>query len=153
MYIFAVVFTILFKELDVNNDLDETSGYFSRLDRTFFSLVQFMTMDWAQSCHEIREYITWAPLLYMTYLAISSFIVLNLIIAVLCAVPDTWNEKKEEEEEEQEENTQRMKRLDKMSKEIDILKHEMTKTNALLEKAVEEIAAQKVHKRRGLFKI
>lgn len=42
-YIFAVMFTTLFKDMELGLD------YFTRLDKTVFSLFQFMTMDWQEA--------------------------------------------------------------------------------------------------------
>lgn len=77
-YIFAVMFTTLFKEFDLDID------YFSRLDKTVFSLFQFMTMDWQEAARECQKVIPWAPLLFVLFEIVSGFIVFNLIVAVLC---------------------------------------------------------------------
>ena len=77
-YIFAVMFTTLFKDLDLEID------YFSRLDKTLFSLFQFMTMDWQEAARDCAQFIPWAPLLFVLFEIVSGFIVFNLIVAVLC---------------------------------------------------------------------
>jgi len=135
IYIFAVIFTMLFKELD---NLDETSNYFSRLDFTFFSLIQFMTMDWVGSCMEVEQEYSWAPVLYVVYLSISGFIVLNLIVAVMCDALSMWGEK-EEEEEEQRENRQRMEQIQKLKLEVDRLKQQALETDLVMDGMMREI--------------
>jgi len=74
-YIFAVMFTTLFKELE--------GGYFDRLDATLFTLFQFMTLDFADIVRPVMEVYYWSWILFMIFLAISGFIVFNLIIAVV----------------------------------------------------------------------
>jgi Ion transport protein len=79
-YIFGVMFTQLFK------DLDNTSyNYFGSLGWTFFTLFQMMTLDdWASVCREVIEVYKWAWLPFIMFVIISGFIVVNLIIAVIC---------------------------------------------------------------------
>lgn len=77
-YIFAVMFTTLFKDLELGED------YFSRLDKTLFSLFQFMTMDWQEAARDVQKHMPWAPILFVVFEIVSGFIVFNLIVAVLC---------------------------------------------------------------------
>jgi hypothetical protein len=78
-YIFAVMFTQLFKELDLEEP------YFVRIDNTFFTLFQIMTLDnWAEIVRQVMEYYTWAWFPFITFVIISGFVVVNLIIAVIC---------------------------------------------------------------------
>ena len=82
-YIFAVMFTQLFKDLHKNGVTDE--DYFSRLDWTLFTLFQIMTLDaWADIARQVIEEIKWAWLPFLIFVTISGFIVVNLIIAVIC---------------------------------------------------------------------
>jgi hypothetical protein len=82
-YIFAVMFTQLFKDLykDELTDYD----YFSRIDGTFFTLFQIMTLDnWADVARQVIAVFTWAWVPFIAFVIISGFIVVNLIIAVIC---------------------------------------------------------------------
>mmetsp|Transcript_10479 Transcript_10479/g.15785 ORF Transcript_10479/g.15785 Transcript_10479/m.15785 type:complete len:608 (-) Transcript_10479:751-2574(-) len=55
-YIFAIIFTILFKDYPLSDD------YFTRLDTTMFTLFQIMTMaDWAEISRELAVFVPWAP--------------------------------------------------------------------------------------------
>lgn len=82
-YIFGVMFTQLFKTLYVNGDT--TFNYFSDLGWTFFTLFQMMTLDeWASIAREVIKVYKWAWVPFITFVVISGFIVVNLIIAVIC---------------------------------------------------------------------
>mmetsp|Transcript_11263 Transcript_11263/g.16051 ORF Transcript_11263/g.16051 Transcript_11263/m.16051 type:complete len:324 (-) Transcript_11263:420-1391(-) len=82
-YVFAVMFTSLFKDLYVEGYTDE--DYFGRLDKTIFTLFQMMTLDsWSSLTKQMmqKHWWAWAPMI--TFIIISTFIVINLIIAVIC---------------------------------------------------------------------
>jgi hypothetical protein len=82
-YIFAVMFTQLFKDLYKDGDTDYK--YFSRIDATFFTLFQIMTLDaWADIARQVIHVYKWAWLPFVAFVIISGFIVVNLIIAVIC---------------------------------------------------------------------
>lgn len=90
-YIFAVMFTQLFKDL-YEDDLT-TDNYFGRLDYTFFTLFQIMTLDaWADVAREVINVYNWAWLPFLIFVTISGFIVVNLIIAVICDAVSALNE-------------------------------------------------------------
>jgi len=84
-YIFAVMFTQLF------NDLQYAEyNYFVRLDNSFFSLFQIMTLDaWADVSRQVVEEYKFAWLPILMFVIISAFVVVNLIIAVLCEAIST----------------------------------------------------------------
>jgi len=78
-YVFAIIFTVLFQDLSME------PNYFSRLDTTFFTLFQIMTMsEWADISRELQQYYIWAPILVCLFLVITGFIFLNLIVALIC---------------------------------------------------------------------
>jgi hypothetical protein len=82
-YIFAVMFTQLFKDLYEQGETDY--DYFSRIDGTFFTLFQIMTLDnWADIARQVMHVFKWAWLPFIAFVIISGFIVVNLIIAVIC---------------------------------------------------------------------
>jgi len=82
-FIFAVVFTDMFKEL--YNDGFTSEDYFSRLDHTFFTLFQIMTLDgWSKIAKEVMLVKPWAWFPFVTFVIVSSYFFLNLIIAVVC---------------------------------------------------------------------
>jgi hypothetical protein len=76
-YVFAVLFTDLFSELALSEN------YFGTLDASLFTCMQMMTLDWAETCREVMEYETWAWAPFTIFIAISGFIVYNLIVAVV----------------------------------------------------------------------
>ena len=90
-YIFAVMFTQLFKDLYEDGQTEE--DYFSRMDATFFTLFQIMTLDsWADICREGMRVYSWAWLPFIAFVIITGFIVVNLIIAVICDAISALND-------------------------------------------------------------
>lgn len=82
-YIFGVIFTLLFKDLQEDGYTDE--DYFSRLDITFFTLFQFLTMDaWTEIAKQVMVPYPWAWAPICTFIILTSFVVINLVIAVIC---------------------------------------------------------------------
>lgn len=77
-YIFAVLFTELFKDLDLEEP------YFSTLDGSLLTCYEMMTLEWAGIARAVmaeRSY-AWAP--FVAFIMITGFMVFNLIIAVIC---------------------------------------------------------------------
>jgi hypothetical protein len=90
-YIFAVMFTRLFKDLIVGEDVD--FDYFSRLDHTLFTLFQIMTLDaWGDIARQVMDVYSWAWIPFVAFVTISGFIVVNLIIAVICDAVSSLHE-------------------------------------------------------------
>jgi hypothetical protein len=82
-FIFAILMTSLWKDLYQDNETSQ--DYFSRLDATFFTLFQIMTLDnWAGISREVMAVQSWAWVPFIAFVLISGFIVVNLIIAVIC---------------------------------------------------------------------
>lgn len=119
-YIFAVMFTQLFKDLELNDD------YFSRLDKTLFSLFQFMTMDWQEAARDVQQHISWAPLLFVLFEIVSGFIVFNLIVAVLCEALGLLEKDSEEEELQREVEKKRIDDMNVLLERVEtIRKHQL----------------------------
>jgi hypothetical protein len=115
-YIFAVMFTTLFKDLELSRD------YFSRLDKTLFSLFQFMTMDWQEAARECQQEIPWAPLLFVLFEIVSGFIVFNLIVAVLCEALGLLEKDAEEEEMQQQIEKERIEAMNSLLERVETIK-------------------------------
>mmetsp|Transcript_781 Transcript_781/g.1226 ORF Transcript_781/g.1226 Transcript_781/m.1226 type:complete len:562 (+) Transcript_781:2-1687(+) len=83
-YIFSVMFTDLFRDLQEKNPEMEYD-YFGRMDLTFFSLFQLMTLDdWVSVARQSMAVYAWAWMPFTAYVVISAFVIFNLIIAVIC---------------------------------------------------------------------
>lgn len=117
-YIFAVMFTDLFGDLYGKGLTEE--DYFSRLDLSLFTQFGMMTLDWAGVAREImnieeckvgfegcdcateeancEKTFTWAWIPIITFVMISSFIVFNLVIAVICDAVAVLHDEEEAEE-------------------------------------------------------
>ena len=81
-YIFAVMFTQLFKDL---YPVHISEDYFGRIDDTFFTLFQIMTLDaWSDIAREVMVVYKWAWLPFVVFVIVTGFVVVNLIIAVIC---------------------------------------------------------------------
>jgi hypothetical protein len=92
-YIYAVMFTQLFK--DLYEEGDTLYDYFGRMDHTLFTLFQIMTLDeWAGITREVMNApgCGWAWLPIITFVIITSFVVVNLIIAVICDAISALND-------------------------------------------------------------
>jgi Ion transport protein len=90
-YIFAVMMTQMFKNLYEDGVTDE--DYFSRLDRTLFTLFQMMTLDdWAGIARQVIDYYFWAWIPILAFVTISGFIIVNLIVAVMCEAVSSLQE-------------------------------------------------------------
>ncbi|KAL7580466.1 hypothetical protein ACA910_004481 [Epithemia clementina (nom. ined.)] len=82
-FVFAVLFTELFRT--TYEDGITSSDYFSRLDTTAFTLLQFMFLDdWSRVTKELMIVYPWAWIPVLAFIVICTFIVVNLIIAVIC---------------------------------------------------------------------
>lgn len=77
-YIFAVLFTELFQDLVLSEN------YFNTLDASLFTCYEMMTLEWADLAREVMAQKSWAWAPFLAFIAITGFIVFNLIIAVIC---------------------------------------------------------------------
>ena len=88
MYIFAVMCTELFGEIDYTGRFSEDGldhyDYFSRLDYSLFTLFQMVTLDWAKVTRATMQVYPWAWSIFSTFVTFSSYVLYNLIIAVVC---------------------------------------------------------------------
>ncbi|KAL7528344.1 hypothetical protein ACHAXR_002398, partial [Thalassiosira sp. AJA248-18] len=82
-YIFAVMFTTLFK--DLYTDGHTQADYFGRMDYTLFTLFQILCLDeWSGIAYEIVAVYYWAWAIFIAFVVMSAFVVVNLLIAVIC---------------------------------------------------------------------
>jgi len=125
-YIFAVMFTSLFKDVDLE------VNYFKRLDWTFLTLFQMVTLDWAEISRELMQEVPWANIPIIAFILISSFIVYNLIVAVLCDAIFVLSEMKDKNEKEDEsvisedEASRLQHRIDDITKQLALLREGQT---------------------------
>lgn len=96
-YIFGVLFTQLFRTAYADGVTDR--DYFSSLHQTLFTLFQLMTLEnWSSVTRDLMEYYPWAWLPIICFVLVSSFIVINLVIAVICdAVAGMHQEEREKD--------------------------------------------------------
>lgn len=82
-YVFCVLFTTVFHELFDEGYFDV--DYFGRLDKTFVTLFQVMTLDnWSEVARATMEYNPWSFLGFFFFILFTSFFVINLVVAVIC---------------------------------------------------------------------
>ena len=104
-YMFAIIMTMLFKDYELK------TAYFTRLDTTLFTLFQIMTMvDWTPLARELMVHVSWAPILIISFVVISGYIFLNLLVALVCEAltlaEEINNEKEQEKEQENEQENE-----------------------------------------------
>ncbi|KAL3908179.1 MAG: hypothetical protein SGARI_003184 [Bacillariaceae sp.] len=58
-------------------------NYFRTLDASLFTCMEMMTLEWAEIAREVIEFESWAWAPFTFFIAISGFIVYNLIVAVV----------------------------------------------------------------------
>mmetsp|Transcript_24564 Transcript_24564/g.49617 ORF Transcript_24564/g.49617 Transcript_24564/m.49617 type:complete len:438 (+) Transcript_24564:243-1556(+) len=83
IYIYAVMFTQLFK--DMYEKGQTSTDFFGRIDYTFFTLFQILCLDeWASVSREVMVVYKWSWVLFMIFVVMTAFVVVNLLIAVIC---------------------------------------------------------------------
>lgn len=76
-YIYAVMFTQLYK--------DSVPYYFGRMDYTLFTLFQILCLDeWSGIAYEVIAVQFWSWTIFVAFVVMSAFVVVNLLIAVIC---------------------------------------------------------------------
>jgi len=115
-YIFAVMFTDLFITVTVEDYPDEECAlFFTSLDGTLFTLFQIMTLEWAFIARSCMNVYSWAWLPFVCFVMITSFIVFNLIIAVICDAVAVLHESGEDEDGDKELKADLQKRVRELS--------------------------------------
>lgn len=98
-YIFAVMFTQLFGDCDEYECFGDDINYFGSLHQTIMTLFILMNMeDWANLTRQTQKRHSWAWFPVIVFIMVSSFIMLNLIIAVLCEALSKIKEEKDVKE-------------------------------------------------------
>ena len=94
--------TVLFGDLFENGQTEQ--DYFSRLDLTMWTLLVIMTLDWAEIARQVQAVYPLSPIVFVSFVGITSFIAYNLMIAVVCdsvtIIEQQYKEEIAEEEEE-----------------------------------------------------
>jgi voltage-gated sodium channel len=87
LYVFGIIFTVLLQNYEVDGN------YFTRLDKSLLTLFQFSTMeDWSSIAREYEKVTSaWTPQLMFLYVAISGYILLNLMIGVIAVAIEQVN--------------------------------------------------------------
>lgn len=82
-YIFCVLYTTLYQDLFDQGYLSE--DYFGRLDKTFVTLFQIMTLDnWSEVAREVMKARGTSFIGFFFFIIFTSFFVINLVVAVIC---------------------------------------------------------------------
>jgi Ion transport protein len=125
-YIYSVLFTELFGELELSQN------YFGSLTQSLFTCMQLMTMEWSDIAREVMAQKTWAWAPFLSYIAITGFIVFNLIVAVVCdAVAVIDREAKSERDGPFESDANKLledqERIYELSRQVAAMKKQQTK--------------------------
>jgi len=153
-YIFAVMFTQLYED----NDDEFVVDHFGMLSSSLITLFQMMTMDeWADvlrnlSLNTEKESVTKVvPWFFMiTFVIISGFIVVNLIVAVICDAIGALDEKEKAKfhghhtaEDESTNNVELRDQLDTIEDQIGDLTRIQARTFHTLEYLTQQLRVQK----------
>mmetsp|Transcript_26249 Transcript_26249/g.36991 ORF Transcript_26249/g.36991 Transcript_26249/m.36991 type:complete len:413 (+) Transcript_26249:181-1419(+) len=146
-YIFAVLFTELFKDLDLEEN------YFRSLDASLFTCFELMTLEWAGIVREVMAIKDWAWAPFLVFINITGFIVFNLIVAVVCdAVAVVERQSKAEEEESAELDMESQLchaqlRMNCLTKHVDKMLADQEKMQAMLHSVGAELKRRKLTKK------
>ena len=129
LYIFAVRCTELFWETPLDND------YFNRFDNSLFTLLEMMTLEWADTARQVIEYHSWAWMVFTPFLVITSFILFSLVIAVVCdAVTQTESASLQDEKAVEQHPQQDQLRVSALRTQVKVL----TRNQAFVTRALRE---------------
>jgi hypothetical protein len=137
-YIYSVLFTELFGEMELSQN------YFGSLTQSLFTCMQLMTMEWSDIAREVMAQKTWAWAPFLSYIAITGFIVFNLIVAVVCdAVAVIDREAKYEREGPFESDANKLleaqERIYELSRQVAAMKSQQTKLCLAVVSLTEEL--------------
>ena len=144
-YIFAVMFTQLFGDCYEEGCYaeDENSlgiNYFGRLDYTMFTLFMLMSMEnWSDIIRMTDSRYPWSWIPLLTFMVVSAFVMLNLVIAVLCeALSALKDDDDEEVNNKRQENNSKQQDLENAIRECEISRQHQTLTAAEMEIIIRE---------------
>jgi hypothetical protein len=141
-YIYGVMCTVLFKDLYANDQTDY--DYFSRLDRSFWTLFVMMTLDWTNVSRQVMKVYPWSWGVFVSFVMISSFMVYNLVIAVVCdsvAIIEASG-KEDNMETLQHGEIENLGHVRELSKRVDVLAAEQTVVLEALLAALEQAGVE-----------
>jgi hypothetical protein len=137
-YIFSVLFTELFSDLELERD------YFGTLDKSLFTCMEMMTLEWGEVCRTVMltHKWAWAPLL--AFIAITGFIVFNLIVAVVCDAVAVTEKTTRQMDGYEEDNTEikiieAQERIDLLQSHINDMLKTQEQVHTMIEKMAEEL--------------
>jgi len=81
-YIFAVLFTELYRDLHMEGEENEYP--FVSLHLSFITLLEIMTLEWVSYARKAMEKNPYAWIPFVVFILLTGFIMTNLIIAVIC---------------------------------------------------------------------
>jgi hypothetical protein len=138
-YIFSVLFTELFSDLEMDRD------YFGTLDKSLFTCMELMTLEWGEICRTVMLTYKWAWAPFLAFIAITGFIVFNLIVAVVCDAVAVTEKTVRQMDGYEEDNTE-IKIIEAQER-IDLLQshiHDMLKTQEQVHTMIEQMAEELV---------
>ncbi|MFF5114133.1 ion transporter [Streptosporangium sp. NPDC000509] len=131
MYVFAVLATQLFGEV--------APDYFDELPTSLFSLFQIMTGEaWPDIADQVMDEIPWAWTFFVIYILMTTFVVLNLFIAVVVNAMDDYNTSAEEQRTEDKLNTV-LKELSRLNAAVEAMRAPGTTNTANTANAVDVV--------------
>lgn len=139
-YIFSVLFTELFKDLPLSDN------YFGTLDASLFTCMELMTLEWGTIVREVMIHRSWAWAPFTTFIALTGFIVFNLIVAVVCDAVAVTEKTVRELDGIESENP--YTKIDEAQERIDLLQchiEDMLRTQHAVQDMIEIMAGELLH--------
>ena len=137
----------MYQDLWEQGVLDE--DYFGRLDYTFLTLFQIMTLDsWTSVVRQVMDVYPYSWLGFVVWVILTSFFILNLVVAVICeslielhttaaAVDDARNQTELLDEQKDLMETQTQELVDECRQILAIQKHMLSHQRKLEDELVE----------------
>ena len=145
-YIFSVLFTELFGDVNLTDDDGNELDFFGSLDASLFTCMEMMTLEFGDIMRMVMQQEgygwAWAPFLF--FISITGFIVFNLIVAVVCDAVAVTEKTVREMEGFEEDNTEvklleAQERIDLLQSHINDMLKIQENTQKMMETMAEEL--------------
>jgi Ion transport protein len=137
MYIYAVLCTTLFGHLYDDGVTDR--DYFSRLDTSLFTLLQFVTLEWADIVRQVVSKYYWAWIVFITFLTLTSIILYSLIVAVVCDAVSQTEHANDEPKEKDLNDASALEQIQQLQHRVAQLTHQQEHLSKALKHCLQEL--------------
>jgi Ion transport protein len=138
MYIYAVLCTTLFGHLYDDGVTDR--DYFSRLDTSLFTLLQFVTLEWADIVRQVVSKYYWAWIVFITFLTLTSIILYSLIVAVVCDAVSQTEHANDEPKEKDLNDASALEQIQQLQQRVAQLTYQQEHLSKALKQCLQELS-------------